>query len=223
MKPMEHLSRKSWTNGLAQQSNLIGMLLLHVLNKHKSLPLGLIQPSSPSVKDFYSQEYTLKKISIYYHGPQVDKFINSVQCMCSRQVVMCGDGCNDCGALKTAHAGISLSMAEASVAAPFTSTNVHIGCVPYLITEGRATMVSAFASFKFGVAFAFTQLIAVLMVFYVSKIKRKIIFWLFLIGPFRPLFVYFRSFQTQKTVDVRGIRTRIVEREETTWPPPRPR
>ena len=82
---------------------------------------------------------------------------------------MCGDGCNDCGALKTAHAGISLSMAEASVAAPFTSRNVHIGCIPYLIREGRATMVSAFASFKFGVAFCFTQLVAVLMVFYVRK------------------------------------------------------
>ena len=92
---------------------------------------------------------------------------------------MCGDGCNDCGALKTAHAGISLSMAEASVAAPFTSRNVHIGCVPYLIREGRATMVSAFASFKFGVAFCFTQLIAVLIVFWVCQ-RTIMHFWLFL-------------------------------------------
>ena len=85
-----------------------------------------------------------------------------------RQTIMCGDGCNDCGALKAAHAGISLSLNEASVAAPFTSKKVHIGCVPYLIREGRSTMVSSFASFKFGVGFCFTQLIAVLMVFYVS-------------------------------------------------------
>jgi len=83
-------------------------------------------------------------------------------------VIMCGDGCNDCGALKTAHAGISLSLAEASVAAPFTSVNVNISCVPYLIREGRATMISAFASFKFGVAFCFTQLISVLLVFYIG-------------------------------------------------------
>ena len=34
---------------------------------------------------------------------------------------MVGDGANDCGALKSAHVGISLSEAEASVAAPFTS------------------------------------------------------------------------------------------------------
>ena len=96
--------------------------------------------------------------------------IELIECLkqLGRQVIMCGDGCNDCGALKTAHAGISLSTAEASVAAPFTSRNVNIGCVPQVIKEGRATLVSAFASFKFGVAFCFTQLISVLMVFYVS-------------------------------------------------------
>ncbi|TAQ90389.1 hypothetical protein B7494_g1281 [Chlorociboria aeruginascens] len=53
----------------------------------------------------------------------------------------CGDGANDCGALKAADVGISLSEAEASVAAPFTSRIFDITCVPEVIREGRAALL----------------------------------------------------------------------------------
>ncbi|DAA75462.1 TPA_exp: putative P-type ATPase [Trichophyton benhamiae CBS 112371] len=61
----------------------------------------------------------------------------------------CGDGANDCGALKAADVGISLSEAEASVAAPFTSRIFDISCVPKLIREGRAALVTSFCCFKY--------------------------------------------------------------------------
>ncbi|XP_072264323.1 probable cation-transporting ATPase 13A4 [Pyxicephalus adspersus] len=64
-------------------------------------------------------------------------------------VGMCGDGANDCGALKISHAGISLSELEASVASPFTSKIPNIQCVPMLIKEGRNTLVTTFSIFKF--------------------------------------------------------------------------
>ena len=64
-------------------------------------------------------------------------------------VLMCGDGANDCAALKAADVGISLSEAEASVAAPFTSRVPDISCVLDVIKEGRAALVTSFSCFKY--------------------------------------------------------------------------
>ena len=64
-------------------------------------------------------------------------------------VLMCGDGANDCAALKAADVGISLSEAEASVAAPFTSHIPDISCVLDVIKEGRSALVTSFSCFKY--------------------------------------------------------------------------
>jgi len=64
-------------------------------------------------------------------------------------VLMCGDGANDCAALKAADVGLSLSEAEASVAAPFTSRTPDISCVLEVIKEGRAALVTSFSCFKY--------------------------------------------------------------------------
>ena len=90
----------------------------------------------------------------------VEKF-QSIDYCCG----FCGDGANDCGALKAADVGISLSEAEASVAAPFTSRVFDISCVPEVIryesshlyqtiadvlqSEGRAALVTSFCCFKY--------------------------------------------------------------------------
>ncbi|XP_075720181.1 putative cation-transporting ATPase 13A4 [Rhinoderma darwinii] len=81
-------------------------------------------------------------------------------------VGMCGDGANDCGALKMAHVGISLSEQEASVASPFTSHTPNIECVPQLLKEGRAALVTSFCVFKYMALYSMIQYIGVLLLYW---------------------------------------------------------
>ncbi|KAM5276880.1 putative cation-transporting ATPase 13A4 isoform 2-T2 [Hipposideros larvatus] len=81
-------------------------------------------------------------------------------------VGMCGDGANDCGALKMAHVGISLSEQEASVASPFTSKTPNIECVPHLIKEGRAALVTSFCMFKYMALYSMIQYVGVLLLYW---------------------------------------------------------
>ncbi|XP_070207558.1 polyamine-transporting ATPase 13A3-like isoform X2 [Littorina saxatilis] len=83
-------------------------------------------------------------------------------------VGMCGDGANDCGALKAAHTGISLSEAEASVASPFTSKKPTIECVPAVIKEGRCSLVTAFGIFKYMASYSLTQFSSVLILYWIG-------------------------------------------------------
>ncbi|KAG6448590.1 probable cation-transporting ATPase 13A3 [Manduca sexta] len=82
------------------------------------------------------------------------------------QVVgMCGDGANDCGALKAAHVGISLSEADASVAAPFTSQEQNIRCVKLLALEGRCALSTSFAIFKYMALYSLIQFFSILILY----------------------------------------------------------
>ncbi|KAF9933570.1 hypothetical protein FBU30_005213 [Linnemannia zychae] len=80
-------------------------------------------------------------------------------------VGFCGDGANDCGALKAADVGISLSEAEASVAAPFTSRSNDIECVVKVIQEGRAALVTSFSCFKYMALYSIIQFTTVSLLY----------------------------------------------------------
>eukprot|EP00826_Nyctotherus_ovalis_P049293 TRINITY_DN593_c0_g3_i1.p1 TRINITY_DN593_c0_g3~~TRINITY_DN593_c0_g3_i1.p1 ORF type:complete len:439 (+),score=57.35 TRINITY_DN593_c0_g3_i1:188-1318(+) len=84
-------------------------------------------------------------------------------------VGMCGDGANDCVALKTADVGISLSDTEASVAAPFTSKVPDISCVIMLLKEGRAALTTTFQCFKYVALYSMIQFVSVTLMYSLDR------------------------------------------------------
>jgi cation-transporting P-type ATPase 13A2 len=91
-------------------------------------------------------------------------------------VAMVGDGANDCGALRVADVGVSLSETEASLAAPFCSAVPTIACAPELVREGRAALATSFASFKYMTLYSAVQFTTVCLLRWYNTLVSSIQF-----------------------------------------------
>ena len=83
---------------------------------------------------------------------------------------MCGDGANDCGALKKSDIGLSLSEAESSIAAEFTSKLKNISSVIHLISEGRCALITSISAFKFMASYSMIQACTTLFLYAISAV-----------------------------------------------------
>lgn len=95
--------------------------------------------------------------------------VEQLQFFLRLDIGMCGDGANDCNALKTADTGISLSNSEASIAAPFTSKIQDISCISVLLREGRSALTTSFQIFKYMGLYAMIQFMTVVLMYQIGS------------------------------------------------------
>lgn len=110
----------------------------------------------------------LRKASVYARMHPDEKALMIKYMMGNKKntVGMCGDGANDVGALKTANVGVSLSEAEASIAAPFTSKIQDISCIPNLLREGRSALATSYQAFKYMALYSVIQFTSVTILYH---------------------------------------------------------
>ena len=90
----------------------------------------------------------LGEIRIFARMTPLDK-VKCVRLHMSNHITaMCGDGGNDAGALKAAHAGIALSGSGSSVVSHFSSNNLSLLSCVELLKEARCSLDISLASYK---------------------------------------------------------------------------
>ena len=103
----------------------------------------------------------------------VDAFVDS-----GVVVGMCGDGGNDCGALRTAHTGVALSKADASMVSPFTAKTKTVTAVVDLLREGRGALHTSIAAYKFLITYGLLFSVLKLSFYYFGVIMCQMAYFM---------------------------------------------
>ncbi|KAJ2995705.1 hypothetical protein HDV02_000543 [Globomyces sp. JEL0801] len=128
----------------------------------------------------------LGDIRIFARMSPLDK-VHCVRLHMSQHITaMCGDGGNDAGALKAAHAGIALSGSGTSVVSHFSSCNLSINSCVELVREARCSLDVSIASYKVLIMYGETLAMNGLVMYY-YKVQMSQAMWIFIDGCTVPL------------------------------------
>ena len=156
-------------------------MLLEARNKDKDI-------NEYKVLDVLSKIIYLGRVYARMSPKQKGMLIKELQEETGELIGMCGDGSNDCQALKLADVGMSFSEAEASVAAPFASKIHNISSTVDLLRLGRYSLDVSYRLVKFLTVHTLMEFLTTFLLFLATysisdaQFARFDILWLFPVG-----------------------------------------
>lgn len=131
----------------------------YTFRKILNLAQSYININDPSLKIFSDTlKVLLLKGKVYGRMSSEDKKALVLEYQKEKfHVLMCGDGTNDCSALKQANVGISLNQ-EHVISSSFSSNSSDLDCVIKIIKEGRYNLENYLNLFQFTILYSIIQL-----------------------------------------------------------------